>query len=219
MPVGSGPGDARLFAAAAERNRQPILDVLSRVLPDSGLALEVASGSGEHALWFAEQLYPLVWQPSDPDPACRCSIAAHGADAGFATLEAPLDLDAGAADWPIERADAVVCINMTHIAPWQATAGLIAGAVEAGLEVHGEVGSKDIKQTAAELIGQARDCLEAGAGVVGVNCSEALSVLDALEGMRESVSLPLSAQPNAGQPHTVEGRNIYLATPDYLVAW
>ncbi len=128
MPAGSGPGVARLFAAAAERNRQPILDVLSRVLPDSGLALEVASGSGEHALWFAEQLYPLVWQPSDPDPACRRSIAAHGADAGFATLEAPLDLDAGAADWPIERADAVVCINMTHVAPWRATAGLIAGA-------------------------------------------------------------------------------------------
>ena len=128
MPAGSGPGDARLFAAAAERNRQPILDVLLRVLPDSGLALEVASGSGEHALWFAEQLHPLVWQPSDPDPACRRSIAAHGADVGFATLEAPLDLDAGAADWPIERADAVVCINMTHVAPWRATAGLIAGA-------------------------------------------------------------------------------------------
>ncbi len=88
----------------------------------------MASGSGEHALWFAMHLNPLVWQPSDPDPACRCSIAAHGADAGFATLGAPLDLDAGAADWPIERADAVVCINMTHIAPWQATAGLIAGA-------------------------------------------------------------------------------------------
>ncbi len=128
MPEGSGPGDARWFAATAERNRQPILDVLSRVLPGSGLALEVASGSGEHALWFAERLHPLVWRPSDPDPACRRSIAAHGAYAGFTALEAPLDLDAGAADWPIKRADAVVCINMTHITPWQATAGLIAGA-------------------------------------------------------------------------------------------
>ena len=128
MPEGSGSDDSRLFALATERNRQPILDVLSRVLPDSGLVLEVASGSGEHALWFAQALHPLVWRPSDPDPACRRSIAAHGAHAGFATLEAPLDLDAGAADWPIERADAVVCINMTHIAPWRATAGLIAGA-------------------------------------------------------------------------------------------
>ncbi len=128
MPEGSGPGDARLFALATERNRQPILDVLSRVLPDRGLVLEVASGSGEHALWFAQALHPLVWQPCDPDPACRRRIAAHGADAGCAALEAPLDLDAAAADWPIERADAVVCINMTHIAPWPATAGLIAGA-------------------------------------------------------------------------------------------
>ena len=129
---GPNPGGALLFAPAAERNRQPILEVLSRVLPDSGLVLEVASGSGEHARWFAQALRPLVWQPSDPDPACRRSIAGHGAGhgagAGTATFEAPLDLDAGAADWPIERADAVVCINMTHIAPWSATAGLAAGA-------------------------------------------------------------------------------------------
>ena len=125
---GSSPGGARLFAPAAERNRQPILGVLSRVLPDSGLVLEVASGSGEHALWFARALHSLVWQPSDPDPACRRSIAGHAAQAGSATIEAPLDLDAGAADWPIERADAVVCINMIHISPWRATAGLIAGA-------------------------------------------------------------------------------------------
>ena len=86
------------------------------------------SGSGEHALWFAKHLRPLIWQPSDPDPACRRSIAAHAAHAGLKTLEAPLDLDAAAAWWPIERADAVVCINMTHIAPWAATEGLAAGA-------------------------------------------------------------------------------------------
>ncbi len=130
-PEGSVPDDARRFAPAVERNRQPILDVLSRVLPDRGLVLEVASGSGEHALWFAKALHPLVWQPSDPDPACRRSIAGHAApaaSAGNATIEAPLDLDAGAADWPIERADALVCINMIHISPWRATAGLIAGA-------------------------------------------------------------------------------------------
>jgi SAM-dependent methyltransferase len=118
----------RQFAPAAERNRRPILDVLSRVLPKSGLVLEVASGSGEHALWFAQALHPLVWQPSDPDPASRRSIAGHAADAGPTTLKAPLDLDAGAADWPIAQADAVVCINLTHIAPWQSTEGLVAGA-------------------------------------------------------------------------------------------
>ncbi len=119
---------ARLFAPAPPRHRQPILDVLSRVLPGSGRVLEVASGSGEHALWFAQHLRPLIWQPSDPDPACRRSIAAHAAHAGLATIEAPLDLDAAAARWPIESADAVVCINMTHIAPWEATEGLVAGA-------------------------------------------------------------------------------------------
>ena len=90
--------------------------------------LEVASGSGEHALWFAQALHPLVWQPSDPDPASRRSIAGHAADAGPTPFEAPLDLDAGGADWPIAQADGVVCINMTHISPWRATEGLIAGA-------------------------------------------------------------------------------------------
>jgi SAM-dependent methyltransferase len=129
-PSGSvpDPGDVRLFAAATQRNRQPILEVLSRVLPGSGRVLEVAGGSGEHATWFAQHLRPLVWQPSDPDPACRRSMAAHAAVAGIATLAVPLDLDASAADWPIERAEAIVCINMIHISPWEAAEGLVAGA-------------------------------------------------------------------------------------------
>ena len=76
------------------------------VLPGSGRVLEVASGSGEHALWFAQHLRPLIWQPSDPDPACRRSIAAHGARAGLKTLEAPLDLDAAAARWPPSKCGA-----------------------------------------------------------------------------------------------------------------
>ena len=121
-------GDQRLFAAATQRNRQPILEVLSRNLPGSGLVLEIASGSGEHAVWFAQHLRPLVWQPSDPDPACRRSIAAHAADVHCPTLEPPLDLDVTAASWPIGQAEAVVCINMAHIAPWAATEGLIRGA-------------------------------------------------------------------------------------------
>jgi SAM-dependent methyltransferase len=128
IPQAARPGDPRAFASASQRNRQPILEVLARVLPGNGLVLEVASGSGEHALWFAQHLRPLAWQPSDSDPACRRSIAAHAATVPCPSLRAPLDLDATAAIWPIERADAMVCINMVHIAPWAATEGLIAGA-------------------------------------------------------------------------------------------
>ena len=69
--------EARLYAAATQRNRQPILEVLSRTLPGRGTVLEIASGTGEHAVWFAQHLRPLVWQPSDPDPVMRRSIAAH----------------------------------------------------------------------------------------------------------------------------------------------
>jgi len=122
------PPDPRLFAPATQRNRQPILDALSLVLPNDGLVLEVASGSGEHAVWFAQQLRPLVWQPSDPDPLMRQSIAAHAAGAGIKTLMPPLDLDVTGTPWPIERADGVVCINMIHIAPWAAAEGLMRGA-------------------------------------------------------------------------------------------
>jgi len=128
IPQGARPGDARAFSPASQRNRQPILEVLARVLPGSGLVLEVASGSGEHALWFAQHLRPLAWQPSDPDPACRRSIAAHAAGVHCPTLKPPLDLDVTEAIWPIERADAIVCINMVHIAPWAATEGLMAGS-------------------------------------------------------------------------------------------
>jgi SAM-dependent methyltransferase len=120
--------DPRLHAPATQRNRQPILDVLSRVLPGSGTVLEIASGTGEHAVWFAQQLRPLVWQTSDPDPEMRASIAAHGRDAAPASLPEPLDIDARAETWPLEAADAVVCINMIHIAPWEAALGLFAGA-------------------------------------------------------------------------------------------
>lgn len=117
-----------LYAPATARNREPILAVLRRLLPAEGLVLEVASGTGEHAVHFAAGLPALTWQPSDPDPALRGSIAAHAAEAGLANLCAPLALDATAEPWPLAAADAVVCINMIHIAPWRACAGLIAGA-------------------------------------------------------------------------------------------
>lgn len=125
----SGPaGDARLSAPAAGRNRDPILAVLRRVLPAQGLVLEVASGSGEHAVYFARHLPALDWQPSDPDPKARASIAAWAAESGAANLRPPLVLDAGAETWPLAQADAIVCVNMVHISPWAATLGLLAGA-------------------------------------------------------------------------------------------
>ncbi len=90
--------------------------------------LEVASGSGEHIVHFAATFPALDWQPSDPDPAGLVSIAAWSAEAGLANIAPPLALDAAADDWPIDRADAILCINMVHISPWAATLGLLAGA-------------------------------------------------------------------------------------------
>ena len=124
----SGQDDARLFAPAVARNRAPIVAVLERVLPCQGLVLEVASGSGEHAAYFARAMSRLRWQPSDADPRARASIAAFCAEAGLPNLLPPLDLDAAAATWPIEAAAAVICVNMIHIAPWSAARGLMAGA-------------------------------------------------------------------------------------------
>jgi SAM-dependent methyltransferase len=119
--------DARRYAPAAARNRGPILDALRGRLPASGLLLEVASGSGEHAVHLAAAFPALTIQPSDPDPEARASIAAWAAETGLPNIRPPLALDAAAA-WPAARADAVLCVNMIHIAPWQACEGLVRGA-------------------------------------------------------------------------------------------
>ena len=124
----SETSDPRLYRPHVARNREPILEVLRRVLPPQGLVLEVASGSGEHAAYFAERLPSLTWQPTDPDAQALASIAAHRAAAGLANLLPPLQLDVHAEHWPVERADVVICNNMIHIAPWSACEGLIAGA-------------------------------------------------------------------------------------------
>ena len=113
-------------APAASRNRQPILEVLGPHLPKHGLVLEVASGTGEHTASFAEAWPDLAFQPSDPDDAARASVDAWRG--GLANVRPALALDASAPVWPIDRADAVVCINMIHIAPWQAAEGLTRGA-------------------------------------------------------------------------------------------
>lgn len=123
-----GAADPRRHAPATLRNRDAILTILRKELPASGTVLEIASGSGEHAVYFASALPDLLWQPSDPDPAGLASIAAYRDDAALANLAPPLMLDAAAADWPLATADALVCINMVHISPWAATAGLFAGA-------------------------------------------------------------------------------------------
>lgn len=128
--------DERRYAPATQRNRAPILEILSRVLPDSGRVLEIASGTGEHAAWFAPRLQPRIWQPSDPDAEMRASIAAHAAHAGAPNLRPPLALDVTAPDWPQAVAaisddpplQAILAINMIHIAPWGAAEGLMAGA-------------------------------------------------------------------------------------------
>ncbi len=121
--------DARLSAPAASRNRAPIAAVLRSWLPEAGLVLEVASGSGEHAVWFSEAHPALTWQPTDCDAAALASIADYVAAAGRPNLRAALPLDASAPEsWPIDRADAMLAINMIHIAPWRATKGLLSGA-------------------------------------------------------------------------------------------
>jgi len=121
--------DARLYAPAAARNRDPIWSVLRNLLPAQGLVLEVASGSGEHAVHFAERAAPaLIFQPSDPDPSARASIDAWIASTGLPNVRPALALDATAATWPIAHADVVICFNMIHIAPWEAAVGLIRGA-------------------------------------------------------------------------------------------
>jgi SAM-dependent methyltransferase len=122
------PSQDALASPSVVRNRDPILAVLRRVLPPGGTVLEIASGTGEHAVYFATALPHLTWQPSDQDEQALRSIAAHRVNSGLPNLLEPLSLDAAAPDWPVEQTDAVVAINMVHISPWRATQGLMARA-------------------------------------------------------------------------------------------
>ncbi|HWT13117.1 MAG TPA: DUF938 domain-containing protein [Allosphingosinicella sp.] len=120
--------DARRSAPHVARNAAAIVEVLSGVLPERGLVLEVASGTGEHVVHFARAFPRLNWQPSDPEAAALASIGAWREEAGLANLRPPLPLDVRSADWPVAGADAILAINMVHISPWAATAGLMRGA-------------------------------------------------------------------------------------------
>lgn len=127
MPVDGQ--DDRLYAPATQRNKAAIAAALARWLPSAGTVLELASGTGEHAVHFAAAFPQLAWLPSDPAAAHRRSIDAHRRAAGLANLAAPLDLDVMAVDWPLAGpVEAMLCCNMIHIAPWAAAEGLFAGA-------------------------------------------------------------------------------------------
>lgn len=123
-----GAGDPRRVAPHVARNAGPIVDVLRGMLPDAGTVLEIASGSGEHALAFARAFPHLLWQPSDADPVALRSIDAWRGAEALPNLLAPIPLDAAAEAWLVEQADAVLCINMVHISPWSATVGLMRGS-------------------------------------------------------------------------------------------
>ena len=124
--VAEDRGDVRKHAPATLRNREAIAVELAALLPETGTVLEVASGSGEHVVFFAKRFPELMFVPSDPDADGRASIAAWCA--GRRNVAPPLDIDAAAPDWPVATADALLCINMVHISPWKATVGLFDGA-------------------------------------------------------------------------------------------
>jgi hypothetical protein len=110
------------------RNREPIAAVIAPELPRAGTVLEIASGTGEHSAYFADRFPDLLWQPTDPDEDALGSIAAWRDFVGLPNLAPPLRLDAAAPDWPVQTADAIICINMVHISPWSAAEGLMKGA-------------------------------------------------------------------------------------------
>lgn len=119
---------ARRSAPAALRNREPIAEVLVEWLPPRGLLLEIASGTGEHAAFFAERFPKLDWQPSDVHPDALASIGAWCEQAALPNLRRPVLLNAATGDWPIDRSEAILSINMVHISPWSAALGLLNGA-------------------------------------------------------------------------------------------
>lgn len=139
----------RLQYPATSRNRDAILDVLRGSLPPAGLVLEIASGSGEHIVHFANALPGLTFQPSDPEDAARLSIAAWTMETGLPNIRPPLAIDVLREPWPIAQADAMLCINMIHISPWEATAALMRNAGRilskgAPLYLYGPYRQKDV---------------------------------------------------------------------------
>ena len=119
---------SRRSAPAALRNREPIAEVLAEWLPPTGLVLEIASGTGEHVIYFTERFPALEWQPSDIHPDALASITAWRSGSDERNLRSPIVIDAASSYWPIDRADAILSINMVHISPWKSALGLLDGA-------------------------------------------------------------------------------------------
>jgi hypothetical protein len=185
-------------APATERNRAPIAEVLARELPASGKVLEIAAGTGEHAVFFAGQFPALQWQPTDPAPEALASIAAYRADYLGDNLAAPLLLDATEPDaWPVGQAAAIVCINMVHISPWEATLGLFGGAAQvlrksgAPLILYGPYIEQGVETAPSNLDFDAS--LKARNPLWGLREAEALDALAATHGMRRTARYALPA--------------------------
>ena len=152
-------------APATARNSQPLAEVLARELPASGTVLEIASGSGEHAVFMARRFPALDWQPSDRDAEALASVDAWAAETRLANLRPAIALDAAAPDWPNVSADALLCVNMVHISPWDAAVGLFAGAGRvlgsgAPLVLYGPFVEPDV-ETAASTMPSTSRCASA----------------------------------------------------------
>lgn len=143
-------------APATARNSEPIGKVLEQELPAEGTVLEIASGTGEHAVFMARRFPQISWQPSDPDLEALASIGEWAREAGLANLRPPLQIDATAGDWPVSKAEAIFCANMVHISPWFATEGLFAGAARvlqtgSPLILYGPYFEDDVEPTPSNL--------------------------------------------------------------------
>ena len=143
-------------APATLRNREPIRRVLAEELEPAGFLLEIAAGTGEHAVFLSREFPEWQWQPTDPDPAALASIAAWRDDKGAPNLLPPMLLDAASKSWDVDTADAVLCVNMVHISPPEATEGLFAGATgilkcEAPLLIYGPFIENGVETAASNL--------------------------------------------------------------------
>ena len=185
--------DKRLFAPSTARNRGPILDVLRNVLPARGVALEIASGAGEHVTFFAQHLPGLTFCPSDPNAEARESISAWIASTRLANVDAPLALNVEEFPWPISTADAIICINMTHISPWSATEALFEG------------GSRALREGAPLYLYGPYRCGGAHTALSNAEFDGSLRARDAAWGIRDLDDVAACAREKGfGEPQVVE---------------
>jgi hypothetical protein len=189
---------AKQHAPATLRNREPIAEVLARELPASGSVLEIAAGTGEHAVFFAERFPGLAWQATDPSDEALASITAYRAEYAGDNLAAPLLLDAATPEiWPVAAADAIVCINMVHISPWEATLGLFRGAAQllgsggGPLILYGPYIEQGVETAPSNSEFDAS--LKARNPLWGLREAEALDVLAASHGMARSARYAMPA--------------------------